>query len=73
MPLPSHTNLALETLAGQARVVLAVSPVLHRLLQVAERFAACAELPEQVAVFLVGDGGAVRADVHGPRGPVIIP
>lgn len=47
--------------------------VLGGLLQVAERFAACAELPEQVAVFLVGDGGAVGADVNGPGCAVVIP
>lgn len=63
----------LATLAWQARVILAVLTVLCSLLQVAEGFAACAEVSEQVAVFLVGDGGALRADVNGPRRAVVIP
>lgn len=56
-----------------ARVFLAVVAVLCSLLQIAERFAACAEVPEQVAVFLVGDGGAVGAHVHRSGCAVVIP
>lgn len=54
-------------------MVLAVVPVLGSLLQVAERFAACAEVPEQVAVLLVGDGGAVGANVNRSGCAVVIP
>lgn len=63
----------LVALAWQAWVVLAVLCVFSSLLQVAEWFAACAEVSEQVAMFLVGDGGALCADMNGPRCAVVIP
>ena len=66
------------TPAWRSRVSLAVVPLLHllllhRLLQVAQRLAACAEFFEKVAMFLVGDGRALRADVDRPGSPVIVP
>lgn len=70
-PCSCRTSWAI--LAWQSRVVLAVLALLCSLLQVAERFAACAEVSEQVAVFLVGDRGALGADVDRPRCAVVIP
>lgn len=64
---------SLVTLAWQTWVILAVLCVLCSLLQVAERFAACAEVSEQVSMFLVCDGGALCTDVNGPRCAVVIP
>lgn len=60
-------------LARQARVVLAVVAVLCSLLQVAERFAARAEVSEQIAVFLIADGGRFCTYVNRSRGAVVIP
>ena len=50
-----------------------LQPLLQRLLQVAQRLAACAEFFEKVAMLLVGDGRALRADVDRPGRPVIVP
>lgn len=69
--LPYRPGLGI--LAWQAWVVLAVVSVLCSLLEVAERFAARAEVSEQVAVFLVGDGGAFCTYMNRSRGAVVIP
>lgn len=60
-------------LTCQTCVFLTVCAFPCSLLQVAERFAACAEGFEQVAVFLVGDGGALCTYVNGSWRAVVIP
>lgn len=69
--LPNRPGVVV--LAGQAWVVLTVVSVLCSLLEVAEGFAARAEVSEQIAVFLIGDGGGLCTYVNWSRGAVVIP